>query len=67
MSDGSNSAPLLLTSQFSANTVVEYWANFVSDFDFVASCFGGTKLFIAASGYMGSTSLKISHPCRLPL
>jgi hypothetical protein len=27
----------------------------------------GNKAFIAASGYMGSASLKTSHPCRFPL
>jgi heme/copper-type cytochrome/quinol oxidase subunit 3 len=38
MSKGSESAPLLMASLFSAKALIEYGANFVSDFDFVYSC-----------------------------
>jgi hypothetical protein len=35
-----DSAPLLVALLFSAKVLDEYRANFVSDFDPVASCFG---------------------------
>jgi hypothetical protein len=66
MSEGSDSAPLLMASLCSAWVLVEYEANLISDFDQVR-CFRGNEAFIAASGYMGSASLKTSRPRWLPL
>jgi hypothetical protein len=67
VSEGSDSTPPLMALLFNAKVLVEYIANFVSDFDPVTVCFWGRKLFIAASGYMGSASSKTSCPCKLPM
>jgi hypothetical protein len=48
-------------------TLVEYKANLVSYFDVAYSNVSGKEAFITASGYIGSTSLKNSHPCRFTL
>jgi heme/copper-type cytochrome/quinol oxidase subunit 3 len=40
MSEGSDNAPSLMASLFGAKALIEYGANFVSDFDFVDSCIG---------------------------
>jgi hypothetical protein len=47
--------------------LVEYKANHVSYFDDAYSNISGKEAFITASGYMGSPSLKILHPCRFSL
>jgi heme/copper-type cytochrome/quinol oxidase subunit 3 len=39
MSEGSDSAPLLMASRFGAGALVEYGANLVSNFGPAASCF----------------------------
>jgi hypothetical protein len=67
MSEGSDSASLLMASLPSALALVEYKANLVSDFDPEFSHFWGNEAFIAASRYTSSVSLKTSHPCGLPL
>jgi hypothetical protein len=46
---------------------IECEANFVSYFDPMITQILGNEAFIAASGYIGATSLKTSHPCGLPL
>jgi hypothetical protein len=48
------------------NLFVEYGASFASDFDDSGQCFGGMRLILLLRGYMGSISLKTSHPRRLP-
>jgi hypothetical protein len=40
MSKESDNAPLCMALLFSTKVLVEYRANFVSDFDLVESCFG---------------------------
>jgi hypothetical protein len=46
MSEGSDSAPLLMTLLFNAKALVKYRANFVSNFDPVASCVWGMKFLL---------------------
>jgi hypothetical protein len=46
---------------------VEYGASVASDFDDGDRCFGETKLILLLRGYMGSASLKTSHPRGIPL
>jgi hypothetical protein len=46
---------------------VEYEASIASDFDDGDQCFGGMKLILLLRGYMGSASLKTSHPHGLSL
>jgi hypothetical protein len=50
-----------------AKALAKCQANLVSYFDLPLPCFLGNEAFIDASGYIGSTSLKTSHPCGLPL
>jgi hypothetical protein len=45
MSEGSDSAPLLMASLFGAKALIEHKANLVSDFDLVASCFGEQSFY----------------------
>jgi hypothetical protein len=45
ISEGSDSVPLLMASLFSTKVLVKYGANFVSDFDPVASCFGEQSFY----------------------
>jgi hypothetical protein len=40
MSEGSDTTLILMASLFSVDTLVEYEAQFVSDFDTKGSCFG---------------------------
>jgi hypothetical protein len=65
MSEGSESAPPLMA--LLPGAPIEYEANLVSYFDPVFTRMFGNKAFIAASGYIGTTSLKASLPCGLPL
>jgi hypothetical protein len=44
---------------------VEYGASIASDFNDGYQCFGEIKLILLLWGYMGSASLKTSHPRRL--
>jgi hypothetical protein len=67
MSEGFDSAPLLMASLPNAHALVEYRAKLVSDFNPEFSHFWGNKAFIAASGYTCSASLKTSHPCGLSI
>jgi hypothetical protein len=46
---------------------VEYGASIASNFDKGDQCFGETKVILLLWGYMGSASLKTSHPQGLPL
>jgi hypothetical protein len=46
---------------------VEYGFSLASDFDVSYLIFWGIEAYIAALGYVDSTSLKTSHPHRLPL
>jgi hypothetical protein len=46
MNKGYHSAPLLMASLFSAKVLVEYEANFVSDFDPGATYGGETKFLL---------------------
>jgi hypothetical protein len=45
MSEGPDSMPPLMDFLFRSKTLVEYRANFVSDFDPVASCFGERSFY----------------------
>jgi hypothetical protein len=67
MSKVSDSTPLVMASLLGTNARVEYKANLVSYFDPGFSRFFVNEAFIAASGYIGFTSLKTSHPYRLHL
>jgi hypothetical protein len=49
------------------NLFVEYGASVASDFDDDDHCFWGMKLILLLLGYMGSASIKTSHPHGLPL
>jgi hypothetical protein len=66
VSEGSDSAPLLMALLSSAWALVDYGANLVSDFDRVHH-FGGNEGFIAALGCIGSAKSKTSRPHGLPL
>jgi hypothetical protein len=52
---------------FSLSAIVEYRASFASNFNLTNSMFWGERTYIAASGYIGSASLKTSHLRGLPL
>jgi hypothetical protein len=67
MSEGLGSVSHLMALLFGIVTPVEYEANLVSYFDSVVTYVLGNEAFIAASRYIGSTSLKISCPCGIPL
>jgi hypothetical protein len=45
MSEGADSAPMLMASLFGTVALVEYGANLVNDFDCVASCFGKQSFY----------------------
>jgi hypothetical protein len=49
------------------NRFVKYGASVASDFNNGDQCFGGMKLILLLRGYIGSASLKTSHPRGLPL
>jgi hypothetical protein len=67
MSEGSDSAHPLMASLLGTNTPIECEANLVSYFDPRLTYVLGNEAFIAALGYIGSASLKPSHPCGFPL
>jgi hypothetical protein len=50
MSEGFDSAPLLMASLFSVNALVKYRVNFVSDFDLVNSSFGERSFYYIFGG-----------------
>jgi hypothetical protein len=50
MSEGPNSAPLLMASLPSAQLLVEYGANLVSDFDRCSHTSGETKVLLLLQG-----------------
>jgi hypothetical protein len=66
MSEGgwADSVHPLMASLIYVKMLVEYGANLVSYFDPTHSNVSGKEAFITASGYIGSTSLKSSHPYR---
>jgi hypothetical protein len=67
MGEGPESAPLLMALLPSVGAPIEYEANLVSYFGPVFTQMFGNEAFIAASGYIGTASLKASCPCGLPL
>jgi hypothetical protein len=50
MSEGSNSAPLLMASLHGTKALVEYRAKIVSDFDPEGACIWGIKLLLLLWG-----------------
>jgi hypothetical protein len=67
MSEGPSCTPLLVALLPGVRAPVEYRANLVSYFDPVITQIFRERTFIAASGYIGIASLKISCPCGIPL
>jgi heme/copper-type cytochrome/quinol oxidase subunit 3 len=64
MSEGSNSVPQLMALLFSVKALVEYRANFVSDFDPMASRFG-EQSFYYYFGVHGLCLIKNLTPLRV--
>jgi hypothetical protein len=65
-SKGSNCAPSLMSSLFSAKAFVEYRGNLVSDFDLVASSFG-EQSFYCCFGVYGLRLIKNITPLSVSL
>jgi hypothetical protein len=67
MSEGPDSAPLLMTLLPGVEAPVECEANLVRYFNSIIMQVLGNETSIAASGYKDTASLKNSRPCGLPL